>query len=409
MKNQNPQGTLPTREHNRLRENVGLVPPWRRWGPYVSERAWGTVREDYSANGDAWNYLTHDAARSRAYRWGEDGIAGICDRYQLLVFAVAFWNARDPILKERTFGLVPSEGNHGEDVKEYYFYLDNTPTHSYMKYLYKYPQSEFPYLNLIQENQRRAGRGFEYELLDTGVFDGDRYFDIFIEYAKASPEDICIKVEAFNRGPEDAPLHIIPHLWFRNTWGWKSQRDIEPRITEGVAGTDYQSLLASDCASHIIKNLPFMYRLGSRYLYAESDGESLFTNNETNPARAPVTGTPSSAPFYKDAFHRYIVNGEALINPARFGTKAAINYARIVPAGGSVVLKFRLTDQLMDAPLKEIEEVISLRKQDADEFYEFIHPPNASEDECRIQRQAFAGLLWTKQFYCYDVQRWLDG
>ncbi len=406
----NPEQLPPTKEHTRLKENTGLVPPWRHWGPYVAERAWGTVREDYSPDGNAWEYFTHDVARSRAYRWGEDGLAGICDRYQLLVFALAFWNRRDPILKERAFGLVPSEGNHGEDVKEYYFYLDNTPSHSYMKYLYKYPQSEFPYRELIEENQRRGGRGLEYELMDTGVFDGDRYFDIFVEYAKAAPEDICIRIEAFNRGPEDAPLDIIPQLWFRNTWGWTDPRDTEPSITAGPAGNRYDSVIASDCAAHIIKNLAFHYQLGPRYLYADAGGEMLFTNNETNPRRAPVVGGPAPRPFYKDAFHRYIVNGEeGATSDARAGTKSCFRYQYVVPAGGSVVVRLRLTTEETSSPLEGVDQIIAERLAEADEFYKFIHPPNATEDERRIQRQAFAGLLWTKQIYLYDVHRWLDG
>jgi mannosylglycerate hydrolase MGH1-like protein len=400
----------PTKEHARLKENVGLVPPWRHWGPYVAERAWGTVREDYSADGSAWEYFTHDVARSRAYRWGEDGLAGICDRYQLLVFALAFWNGRDPILKERAFGLVPSEGNHGEDVKEYYFYLDNTPSHSYMKYLYKYPQNEFPYHHLIEENQRRDGRGPEYELMDTGVFDDDKYFDIFVEYAKAAPEDICIRIEAFNRGPEDAPLHIIPHLWFRNTWGWTDPRDSEPLISAGPAGHGYDSAIASDCSAHIIKNLAFHYQLGARYLYADASGEMLFTNNETNPSRAPIVGAPAPRPYYKDAFHRYVIDGEkSAINEERAGTKACLRYQYVVPAGGSVVVKLRLSTEQLSSPLEEVDQIIAERLAEANEFYNFIQPPNATEDERRIQRQAFAGLLWTKQFYMYDVNRWLNG
>src|SRR6185369_3296341 len=406
----NTERLPPTKEHARLKENTGLVPPWRQWGPYVAERAWGTVREDYSADGNAWEYFTHDVARSRAYRWGEDGLAGICDRYQLLVFALAFWNGRDPILKERAFGLVPSEGNHGEDVKEYYFYLDNTPSHSYMKYLYKYPQSEFPYRQLIEENQRRGGRGLEYELMDTGIFDDDKYFDIFVEYAKAAPEDICIRIEAFNRGPEAAPLHIIPQLWFRNTWGWTDPRDTEPSIAAGPAGNSYDSVIASDCAAHIIKNLAFHYQLGSRFLYADAGGEMLFTNNETNPLRAPVVGGPAPHHFYKDAFHRHIVNGEeGATSDERAGTKSCFRYQYVVPAGGSVVVKLRLTTEETSSPLEGVDQIIAGRLAEADEFYKFIQPPNATEDERRIQRQAFAGLLWTKQIYLYDVHRWLDG
>ena len=265
-----------TAEHLRLAEPAdGPVPAWRKWGCYVSDRAWGTVREDYSANGDAWNFVTHDNARSKAFRWGEDAIGGLCDRYQLLVFAPVFWNGRDPILKERLFGLTSSEGNRGEDVKEYYFYLDNTPTHSYMRMLYKYPQAAFPYGRLVEENRRLGGRGLEFELLDTGVFDNDRYFDIFIEYAKAGPEDICIRIEAFNRGPEAAELHVIPHLWFRNTWAWGAGRSAEPRIARtGPARNNLVALLSWPTTEALepLSNLPFDYRLGERRLYGPAGG-----------------------------------------------------------------------------------------------------------------------------------------
>src|SRR5918994_208882 len=250
---------MDTAEHRRLADpSTSIVPPWRRWGCYVSERSWGTVREDYSAGGDAWSYLPHDKARSKAYRWGEDGIAGLCDRYQLLIFAPVFWNGRDPILKERLFGLTSSEGNRGEDVKEYYFYLDNTPTHSYMRMLYKYPQAEFPYARLVNENRGRGGQGMEFELLDSGVFHDDRYFDIFIEYAKADAEDICIRIEAFNRGPDAAELHVIPQLWFRNTWGWGPERGPEPRIApERGTAKDFIALVADDRSANPLSNLPF--------------------------------------------------------------------------------------------------------------------------------------------------------
>ncbi|MGH7963645.1 MAG: MGH1-like glycoside hydrolase domain-containing protein, partial [Candidatus Binatia bacterium] len=327
-----------TAEAIRLDEAARSEAAWKRWGPYVSERAWGTVREDYSPYGTAWDYFPHDHARSRAYRWGEDGLAGLCDRYQLLVFALAVWNGRDPILKERLFGLVPSEANHGEDVKEYYFYLDSTPTHSYMKYLYKYPQSPYPYVQLIEENRKRQGGAQEeYELLDTGIFDEDRYFDVFVEYAKAGPEDIYIRIEACNRGPVDAPLHILPHLWFRNTWSWKAQPLPEPQISAGPSGVAYVSLLADDAQSEPLKNLPFTYRLGPRYLYGEAGARLLFTNNESHAER--FWGVPSRTPYVKDAFHRHIINGEHCINPAQVGTKACLHYAdRNVPAGGSVVV-----------------------------------------------------------------------
>ncbi len=321
-----------TREHARLAEPyVDPVPPWRRWGPYVSDRSWGSVREDYSADGNAWDFLTHDQARSKAYRWGEDGIAGICDRYQLLVFALAFWNGRDPILKERMFGLSCNEGNHGEDVKEYWFYLDNTPTHSYMRMLYKYPQKEYPYQQLLEENRRR-GSGAEFELLDTGIFDDDRYFDIFIEYAKESPEDICIRVEAFNRGPEAAELHVLPHLWFRNTWAWTDPPSGKPTIHGGAAGKRHVMLLADDSTAKALENIQLQYALGRRYLYAESGGELLFTDNETNASRLYGPSAVNRSPYVKDAFHRYVVNGEQCVNPLQLGTKACIHYRAQVAA-----------------------------------------------------------------------------
>jgi hypothetical protein len=398
-----------TVEAIRLDEAARGVAAWKRWGPYVSERAWGTVREDYSPWGTAWDYFPHDHARSRAYRWGEDGLAGLCDRYQLLVFALTLWNGRDPILKERPFGLVPSEGNHGEDVKEYYFYLDSTPTHSYMKYLYKYPQSAYPYAQLIEENRRRQGTAEpEYELLDTGIFDEDRYFDVFVEYAKADPEDICIRIEACNRGPVDAPLHILPHLWFRNTWGWGPQPLPEPHIDVGPHSAAYVSLLADDPRGEPLKNLSFAYRLGTRYLYGAPSARLLFTNNEAHAER--VWGVPSRSPYVKDAFHRHIINGEACINPAHVGTKACLHYADLnVPAGGSVVIRLRLSDQLLSDPLADVDAIVEARRMEADEFYDSIHPPQASEDERRIQRQAFAGMLWNKQVYLWDVALWLDG
>jgi hypothetical protein len=403
---------MPSKEQERLREKYSApVAPWRKWGPYVSERAWGTVREDYSADGNAWGYFPHDHARSRAYRWGEDGIAGICDRYQVLCFALALWNGRDPILKERMFGCVGSEANHGEDVKEYYFYLDSTPTHSYMKYLYKYPQGEYPYEKLIHENRARRDGGPEYELLDTGVFEDDRYFDVFVEYAKADSEDICIRVEAFNRGPRDAPLHIFPHLWFRNTWAWWPDARPEPSITLGPSGEEFTSLKASDEAVGPVPGLPFEYQLGARYLYAEAGGVPLFTFNETNNPRVWGQSAVSRKPYVKDAFHSHVVGGErAAVNPEPTGTKACFHYAGLnVPAGGSVVVRLRLTDKVLDGPLSEVDEIVAARRREADEFYAEVHPPKASEDERRVQRQALAGMLWTKQIYIYDVHVWLDG
>src|SRR5579871_466800 len=297
-----------TVEHQRLLEHRDGKASWKKWGPYISDRAWGTVREDYSAYGTAWDFLTHDMARSKAYRWGEDGIAGICDRYQLLVFALAFWNRRDPILKERMFGLSSPEGNHGEDVKEYWFYLDNTPTHSYMRVLYKYPQREFPYTQLLRENEGRKGP--EFELLDTGIFKEDRYFDVIVEYAKAGPEDICIRIEAFNRGPELAELHLLPHLWFRNCWAWTDPPGSEPSISSISGESDDIVLLADNSGVPPVANLQFSYELGNYYLHAPGGGEVLFTDNETNAPRVYGSWAVSRKPHVKDAFHRYVVNGE---------------------------------------------------------------------------------------------------
>jgi mannosylglycerate hydrolase MGH1-like protein len=397
-----------TAEGRRLLETQGKQLLWRRWGPYVSERSWGTVREDYSTNGAAWDFLTHDMARSKAYRWGEDGLAAICDRYQLLVFGLAFWNGKDPILKERAFGLTAGEGNHGEDVKEYYFYLDNTPTHSYMKYLYKYPQARYPYEWLVEENRKRGGGGFEFELLDTGIFDDNRYFDVFVEYGKVSNEDLCIRIEAVNRGPDPSPLHILPHLWFRNTWAWTDPPGPAPSISEGPVTGGVISLIADDTGSERLKNLQFGYQLDQRYLYGQADGLLLFTDNETNTLR--LYGVPNKHPYCKDAFHRTIVNSEQdAVNPNRRGTKACFHYEYIVPAGGSVIVRMRLAPEPRNAPLQEVDEVIATRRSEADEFYEAIQPPKATDDEKRIQRQAFAGLLWTKQVYLFDVSEWLDG
>jgi hypothetical protein len=400
-----------TKEHRRVREMKDDISGWRRWGPYLSERAWATVREDYSADGNAWAFLPHDLARSKAYRWGEDGIAGICDRYQLLCFAPAFWNGRDPILKERLFGLTPLEGNHGEDVKEYYFHLDNTPTHSYMKFLYKYPQAAFPYAQLVEENRRRAGQGPEFELLDTGIFDEDRYFDIVIEYAKDDPENLYVRIEAFNRGPEAAPLRILPHLWFRNTWAWSDAPAAEPNIRPGSAQAGCLSLVTDDSAVETLSNIPVAYRLGPRILCGPEGGELLFTDNETNAPRVFGPGNPSRKPFVKDAFHRWLVDGEPCLNPEQVGTKAAFHYAfPAVPPGGSVILRLRLSDNLkVRNPLKQVDTVIARRRAEADQFYASLHPAAASDDEKLIQRQALAGLLWNKQSYLFDVNQWLNG
>jgi hypothetical protein len=399
------------REQERMAGKHGALTAWRRWGPYAAERSWGTVREDYSGNGNAWDYFPHDHARSRAYRWGEDGMAAICDRYQILCFALAFWNERDPILKERLFGLVPSEGNHGEDVKEYYFYLDSTPSHSYMKWLYKYPQREYPYQRLIDENQRRGGRGPEFELLDTGLFDDDRYFDVFVEYAKATPEDMAIRVTVHNRGPEAAPIHLLPHLWFRNTWVWGARPLSEPSIAMEAAGADRDVLLADDASAEPLSNLPFLYRLGPRRLVVPSGGEPLFTNNETHNERLYGPQVPSRTPYVKDAFHRYVVNGDTgAVDPARKGTKACVRFRAVVPAGGSVVYRFRFTgDEPTPDPVGEVDALVDERRAEADVFYEDIHPSRATADEKNVQRQAFAGMLWSKQIYLFDVNQWIEG
>jgi hypothetical protein len=380
---------------------------WHRWGPYLSERSWGTVREDYSPQGAAWNFLTHDMARSKAYRWGDDGLAGVCDRFQVLCFSLALWNGNDPILKERPFGLIPSEGNHGEDLKEYYFYVDSTPTHSYMKYVYKYPHAEYPYQHLVEENARRNGSGPEFELLDTGIFDEDRYFDVFVEYAKEGPEDLCIRIEIFNRGPEDAEIHVLPHLWFRNIWAWGEERRREPLIKTGPTGAGFVSLLADDTDADGLDNLPFAYSVGQRRLYAEADGKPLFTDNETNNAK--LYKSDDGRKYVKDAFHRHVIHGEASVNPDLTGTKACLHHVRSVAAGGSTVIRLRLTPETLDAPLAQVDAIVAKRLAEADEFYAAIHPKGASEDECRIQRQAFAGMMWSKQNYIFDVDKWLKG
>ena len=376
-------------EQKRLRELREGARPWRRWGPYLSERSWGTVREDYSADGSAWSFLTHEMARSKAYRWGEDGLAGISDQYQLLCFAPVLWNGRDPMLKERLFGLTPLDGNHGEDVKEYYYYLDATPSHSYLRYLYKYPQAEFPYQQLIAENRRRNGAGPEYELLDTGVFAEDRYFDVSIEYAKADAEDICIRIEVCNRGLDAAELHVIPTLWFRNIWAWGAARGKPPIIRVGAGAAGHELLIADDSLADGLTNLPFEYRLGQRMLYAESGGSALFTGNETNAAL--LYGVAAAEPHVKDAFHRHIIHGEDCCNPQQVGTKAGVHYRRVIPAGGSSVWRLRLADRELSEPFADLDAFVQLRREQADAFYKDIHPAQASEDERQIQRQALAG------------------
>jgi hypothetical protein len=398
-------------EQERILESDDDISGWRHWGPYVSDRSWATVREDYSPDGNAWDFFPHDLARSKAYRWGEDGIAGLCDRYQILVFAPAFWNGRDPILKERLFGLNSHEGNHGEDVKEYYFYLDNVPSHSYMKFLYKYPHAEFPYQWLVEENRRRTIEQPEFELIDTGAFAEDRYFDIVVEYAKATPEDICIRIEAINRGPDPANLEILPHLWFRNTWSWGRDPGPEPKIALGKEGRDFLTLVTDDSALETLTNIPVYYRIGPRTLYAPRGGYPLFTNNETNMPRVFGPGHHSRRPYVKDAFHRFVIHGEACINPAQTGTKAAIRYQfDAVPPGRSVVLRLRLSDVADVAdPLGAVDALVARRREEANAFYAGIHPPTLTNDERLVQRQALAGLLWTKQSYLFDVNLWLEG
>jgi hypothetical protein len=376
-------------EQKRLNEAREKQVPWKKWGPYLSERQWGTVREDYSKDGNAWDYFTHDQARSRAYRWGEDGLAGYSDDKQLLCFALALWNGRDPILKERMFGLTNSESNHGEDVKEYYFYVDSTPTHSYMKYLYKYPQAEYPYLDLIETNRRRSREEFEYELLDTGIFNEDRYFDVFVEFAKANPEDTLIQISVHNRGPEASELHVLPTLWFRNTWSW------EEGVTKPVLGAIDEDKIY---ASHP--------ELGGYTLQCEGVDELLFTENETNTAR--LWGHPSASPYVKDAFHRYVINKAAnAVNPGRTGTKAAAHYKLEVPAGGSKVVRLRLNVKAERGAFEKFDQVFKSRLGEANEFYERITPKELNEDERRVHRQALAGMLWSKQYYYFDLDKWL--
>jgi len=387
-----------TGEQIRLEEARSKHVAWRKWGPYLSERQWGTVREDYSQNGDAWNYFSHDQARSRAYRCGEDGIAGLSDEDLTLCFALAFWNGKDAILKERLFGLTNSEGNHGEDVKEYYFYLDSTPTHSYMRMLYKYPQAAYPYDDLLRSNQARSRHEMEYELINTGIFDQDRYYDIFVEYAKAEPEDILIRISVINRGPERQTLHLLPHLWFRNS-GWDKSGEPIPYLVEGrdVKGS------AVITARH--------WDLGQRHLYCENARELLFTNNETNTQR--IFGTPNSNPYVKDGINEYIVHGQtAAVNPERRGTKAAAHYELSVGPGETAVVRLRLKADAESASGKlfgpSFDKTFAARQREADEFYAALTPQSAGADLGQIMRQAFAGMLWSKQTYIYEVNHWLQ-
>jgi Glycosyl hydrolase family 63 C-terminal domain len=372
--------------------------PWQKWGPYLSERQWGTVREDYSDSGDAWNHFTHDHARSRAYRWGEDGLAGISDDRQVLCFALALWNGNDPILKERLFGLTNSEGNHGEDVKEYYFYLDSTPTHSYMKYLYKYPQATYPYEQLVATNRQRGRQDLEYELLDTGAFDSDRYFDVFVEYAKASPDDILIEITVSNRGPEAAALHVLPTIWFRNVWAWNAK----------VARPSLKQIDGAIATSH--------QELGERFLHVDGAPTLLFTENETNTERFGLKA--NRTPYVKDGINNYIVHGQQqAVNPEHVGTKAAAHYALTVAGGASEVIRLRLSDippKPGTSPTShsgpfgaDFDAVMSDRQREADEFYATVIPSSLDKDAANVMRQALAGMLWSKQFYNYDVDTWL--
>ena len=385
-------------EQLRLQECREGRRPWKKWGPYLSERQWGTVREDYSVNGNAWESFPHDHARSRAYHWGEDGIAGLADDRLQLCFALALWNGRDPILKERLFGLTNLEGNHGEDVKEYYFYLDNTPTHSYMRYLYKYCQRPFPYLELVDVNRRRSRDEMEYELLDTGVFADDRYFDVFVEYAKVRPEDILIQISACNRSQTEAELHVLPTLWFRNTWHWWPQVTSKPQMRELHDARGARCIAAAHEG------------LGERYLYCEGSAPLLFTENETNTER--LYGVGNATPYVKDGINDSVVEGRALaVNPRRVGTKAAAHYRLNIPPGKTTTVRLRMSEldpaQIADPFDGHFHAVFAVRRQEANEFYRGITPASASGAETQVMRQAFAGMLWSKQYYHFDVDTWL--
>jgi hypothetical protein len=393
-----PRTTRLTQEELRLEESRERRVHWKRWGPYLSERQWGTVREDYSPYGSAWDFFPHDDARSRAYRWGEDGIGGISDRRQFVCFALALWNGRDPILKERVFGLTGSEGNHGEDVKDYYFYIDSTPTHSYMKFLYKYPQAEFPYAQLVEENRKRGRQALEFELMDTGVFDENRYFDVFVEYAKAAPEDILIRMTAWNRGPEAAELHLLPTIWFRNTWSWDSPSARHGGLARG-----------KDLKSARVIELEHDY-YGRRWLLAKGAPELLFTENETNAKR--LFGLENRTPYVKDSINDFVIHGaRESVNPGQTGTKAAAYYREQIAPGKSLTLELRLTDQAPKEAMMgaTFDAIFTKRLEEADEFYAKRIGCCKSADAVNVQRQAFAGMLWSKQFYHYDVRSWLEG
>jgi hypothetical protein len=391
------------KEQQRLEAARNIETPWKKWGPYLSERQWGTVREDYSDDGNAWDYFSHDQARSRAYRWGEDGLAGISDDQLRLCFALALWNGKDPILKERLFGLTNSEGNHGEDVKEYYFYLDSTPTHSYMKYLYKYPQGTFPYDELVKTNRGRSRKEFEYELLNTGVFDENRYFDVFVEYAKEGPEDLMVQITVHNRGPEPAEIHVCPTVWFRNRWAWGDE----------TARPSLQAVRGKGAAVRVTEP-----DLGQRFFYCDGEPSLLFTENETNDVR--LFKKENRTPFVKDGINDFIVNGQkAAVNPAQTGTKAAAHYRLNLAPGKSQTTRVRLSPvepgalekaygKGQGAFGKHFEEVFEARKTEANEFYAAVIPASLSPDAAAVMRQALAGMMWSKQFFYYDVNRWLE-
>lgn len=398
-----------TEEEMRLLQTGGDVAPWSKWGPYVSERSWGTVREDYSKDGNAWDHFTYKMAASRAYRWGEDGIAGICDRYQTMVLTHCFWNGNDPILKERLYGLGTHRANHGEDVKEYYYHLDCVPSHSYMKYLYRYPCQEYPYENLAVENRSRSLMEREYELLDTGIFDTGRYFDITIEYAKFSRDDICVKIEVFNHSSREESLHLLPQLMFRNTWSWAETPLPKPLMEMGPQPNDAVCIVTDDSGTVPPTRLNFDYYLGKRYFYADQRAEVLFTENETN--RSEIYGEKNPTPYVKDAFHRFVILGERdKVNPEKKGTKACFYFRdlKIAPKGNEVIY-LRFSDAALDHPLAGVQEMIDKKKRQADEFFEKIHPKGISEEDKLIQRRALSGMLWNKQIYLYDVNLWLKG
>lgn len=397
-----PTKKIDTAEHRRLIEYREWKSNWKKWGPYLSERSWGTVREDYSETGGAWDFFPHDHARSKVYRWNEDGLAGISDRYQHLCFALALWNGRDPILKERLFGLNNAEGNHGEDVKEYYFYLDSTPSHSYMKMLYKYPQIEFPYADLVAENSRRGLHEDEYELLDTGAFKDNRYFDVFVEYAKADQEDVLVRISVANRGPDSAQCLLLPTLWFRNTWSWGYDAGPKGDVPEKPL---LRQVVDTENASTVEAKHPF---LGTYHLYADGEPQLIFTENETN--RERLFQAPNSTPYVKDAFHRYLINSEEkAVNPARKGTKVAALYNVHINPLESSTIRLRLSKQPHSAPFQGFDKIFARRVAEADEFYLAIQKPELSDDERKVQRQALAGILWSKQLYYYDVEQWLAG